>query len=156
MTTYSATNIDEIAITATTANDVAVNSGTISAFGTASTTIAVADIGVCTILPANHVPVDMILDFGDCDSGTSLVVEAGFVGNDDAGDDDSDAFGAGYTTGQAGGVARANAAGFTRIAAVDHDRKVGIKVTTLGVAPATPGKVTGVMISRPKVSNRDR
>lgn len=154
MTTYTSTTIDQIAISADGAGDVVPNCGDV-AFGTASTTISVGDIGVCTVLPAYHVPVDLVGDIGDCDSGTALVFDVGFVANNDGADDDQDAFGAGYTTGQAGGVFRANSAGFMRIAAADHDRKVGIKVTTAGVSPATPGVVSITMLSRRAITGRD-
>ena len=153
-TTYTSPTIDQIAISADGSGDVVPNCGDCT-FGTASTTIVVGDIGVCTILPAFHVPVDLIGDIGDCDSGSALVFEVGFVANDSGADDDPDAFGSGYTTGQAGGVFRANSAGFMRIAAADHDRKVGIQVTTAGVSPSTPGVVSITMLSRRAITGRD-
>lgn len=154
MTTYTSTTIDQIAISGAGAGDVVPNCGDVS-FGTASTTIAIGDIAICTVLPAHHVPVDLVGDIGDCDSGAALVFSAGFVGNAVGADDDPDAFGSAYTTGQAGGVFRANLAGFMRIAAADHDRTVGIQVTTAGVSPATPGIVSITMLSRRAITGRD-
>lgn len=153
-TTYTAITINDPAITAMQAGEVITNPGTVS-FGTASTTIVVGDLAVCTVLPANHVPVDLVGDIGDADSGTALVFSAGFVGNADGDDDDPDAFGSAYSTGQAGGVFRANAKGFSRIAPVDYDRTVGIEVTTAGVCPATVPEVTVALLCRRAITGVD-
>lgn len=155
MTTYSASNIDEIAITATKAGEVVANQGD-ATISITSATITVGTLVPLCVLPADHIPVDFIGDITDSDSGTSLVFKLGFIDCDTATDDDDAVFGTGYTTGQAGGIFRPTATGFTRIASVPRDRKVGLTVTTLGVAGATAPVVSGTLLCRRKDTNRDR
>lgn len=153
-TTYESPTIDQVVISATKAGEVVANSGSVD-FGAASTSYVSGDLAICVNLPAFHVPVEIIGDIQDADSGTTLVFDCGFVGNDDGADDDQDAFGASYSTGQAGGVFRATSKNFSRIAAADHDRKIGLKVTTIGVCPATVPEVTLTVLARRAITGRD-
>jgi len=155
MTTYRATNIGEVPVTAQQAGEVIALSGS-ATISITSATIAAGEIAVCTTLPADHVLVDFIGDISDADSGTSLVFKLGFVDCPTASDNSDAILGTGYTTGQAGGLFRPMAAGATNIAAVPRDRRIGITVTTLGVAGGTAPVVKGTVLCRKADTGRDR
>jgi len=97
--------------------------------------LALNDILEMVKLPAEHVPVDCVIDSDDLDSnGTPLIsltggLTAGTVAE----------LVAANTVARAGGVARMDAVAGVRLAATAADRVVGLKVTA---APAT-GAVTG-------------
>lgn len=92
-------------------------------------------------VPAGHVPVDVILDTDDLDTGTAIVVSVGMRKAD--GTTDAPAcFIVGSTIGQTGGVARAAVKEGFRIPASDTlDRNVYVTVTTGPTTGATSGKV---------------
>lgn len=101
-------------------------------------------------LPAGHVPVDLILDTDDLDSGGSpaIVLHVG-LRKADGTNDDADAFIASSTVGQAGGVARMAAVAALRVTKSDSDRNVYITVATGPATGATSGKIGVTLISRP-------
>ncbi|MGE4072719.1 MAG: hypothetical protein AB7E72_16240 [Lysobacterales bacterium] len=100
-------------------------------------------------LPAGHVPVDLILDTDDLDSGVAAIVLHAGLRKADGTNDDPDAFIASSTVAQAGGVARLSAVAGLRIAAADVDRNVYITVATAPGTGATSGKIGVTLISRP-------
>lgn len=101
-------------------------------------------------LPAGHVPVDLILDTDDLDTGgaPAIVLHVG-LRKADGTTDDPDAFIASSTVGQAGGMARLSAVAGLRIAAADEDRNVYITVATAPATGATTGKIGVTLLSRP-------
>jgi hypothetical protein len=156
-TIYEATNIDETVPTGTQSADVIAISG--KHVVPTTVTLGADDTINLVKLPANHVPVDFILDTMDLDSdGTpAIVVHVGFANCDTGSDDDADAFIASSTVGQAGGIARAAAIGFSRIAAVDRDRMIAVTVATAAdAAPPASATVAGTLLCRPQNGGRDR
>lgn len=102
-------------------------------------------------LPANHVPVDFVLDSDDLDSDGSpaIVIDVGIKDSVGA-TSDIDALIDGSTVAQAGGVARMDAIAARRIAPVNYDRIVEVKVITApatGVASAV--SIAGTLLTRP-------
>lgn len=117
------------------------------------------DIGVIGILPAGHVPVSLLADADDLDSGTPALVHSFGVGNlankNAAGAASSDAantlistttadggaaWGTGITVGQGGGQVQVLSAAIARVQAVEYDRYIVGKVTT-AAATAVAGKL---------------
>lgn len=157
MTIHKASNLTETVPSGTQSPDVIAISG--KAPIASGVTLTEADEIELVYLPAGHVPVDFILDVGDLDGGGSpaLVVHVGFVNNTTGADDDADAFVASSTVGQAGGIARATAAGFTGIKAVPRDRLIGVTVaTTANGATAAARSVVGTLLCRRQHTSRDR
>lgn len=114
--------------------------------------LAVNDTVELCKLPAQHIPVDFVLDTDDLDTGGSpaIVVEVGLYDLDQTTVVDRDAFILSSTVGQAGGMARMdNRAGF-RIAPADVDRLVVLTVTTGPATGATTGTIKGMLFSRAK------
>lgn len=103
--------------------------------------LAQNDIIEMLVLPADHVIVDAVVDADDLDSATSLDFDVGIMSGTPGLIDLNRTVGAqlfdGATTGQAAGVARATLrTAFVQMPA-NHDRSIGIKITT---APGTPVK----------------
>lgn len=92
-------------------------------------------------LPADHVPVDFILDTDDIDTGTSLTLSVGVLNAAEtdlstATDDGGAAWLASSTAGQTGVIARPTSKVITRVNPTQADRKVGVKVELNGSATA--------------------
>lgn len=113
---------------------------------TVATALALNDVIRLCQLPPGHVPVDFILDTDDLDTnGTpTIVVKAGIEGLGSA-----NQFLNASTVGQAGGVARADQIGFSRIAPTETKRNVIITVTTGPATGATSVTLRGTLVSRP-------
>ena len=107
-------------------------------------------------LPPGCVPVDVILDVEDLDSGTSLTLDVGIMAGD-VGDTNiakratGDEFIAASTAGQAGGVARAAVGGFTRIAPSDKSRSIGVKAKAAPAGAGDGSKVSLTVLYRPAI-----
>lgn len=101
-------------------------------------------------IPAGHVPVDVILDSDDLDTGgaPAVVLQVG-LRTADGTTDDPDAFIKDSTVGQAGGVARANVATAFRIGSHTADRNVYLTVSTAPATGATSGKIGVTVLYRP-------
>jgi len=69
-TTYKSPTIGQITISATKTGEVVANSGSVD-FGAASTSYVAGDLAICVNLPAYHIPLDIIGDIQDADSGTT-------------------------------------------------------------------------------------
>lgn len=95
-----------------------------------TTDLAVNKAGAVVILPAGCVPVGVVYDTDDLDSGTGVVASVGFIKTDES-DLDGTAWATGITTSQTGGSVQVSmSAAAMRIAPTDADRKVGVKFTT--------------------------
>ena len=101
-------------------------------------------------IPAGHVPVDVILDSDDVDTGgaPAAVFQVGLRAANGT-TDDPDAFIKDSTVGQAGGVARANVATAFRIGSHTADRNVYLTVSTAPATSATSGKIGVTVLYRP-------
>lgn len=102
-------------------------------------------------IPAGHVPVDVILDSDDIDSGAGAIFQVG-LRTADGTTDDPDAFIKDSTVGQAGGVARANVATAFRIGSHTADRNVYLTVSTAPATSATSGKIGVTVLYRPALN----
>ena len=96
-------------------------------------------------LPAQHVPVDAILASDDLDDGAALVMKADIY---DPVLDSLTPLITNSNIGQAGGMARMNAAGAVALAPVDYDRYLRITVTTGPGTGATSGAMRGLLMYR--------
>lgn len=118
--------------------------------------LALNDVIEMGPLQAGYVPVDFTADFADCDSnGTPTIkFDAGILSGNwlDTGARTCGAdFLSADVTAQAGGIARMNRIGATRIAPTTNDRSWGLKVNT-GAATLTAGAViTATLFVRPKI-----
>lgn len=123
-----------------------------------SAALVVNDIIYMGDLPAGHLPVDLMVDSDDLDSGTAIVLQAGIL---NAGKTDIDATASGgaewlgsSTVGQAGGMARMSGKAMSRVVVDDtNDRPMGIKVSTAPATGATSGKVGFTITYRPTSFN---
>lgn len=131
---------------------------TVTLFGDFALTAALAVNNIIEMveLPAGYVPVDVILDTADLDTGGSptivlaVGVMAGTVGDTTFANRTTGAeFITASTVGQAGGVARLAVAGGTRVAPTDASRSIGVKVTTGPATGATSGSVRLTVLARP-------
>lgn len=111
-------------------------------------TLAGDDIVKLAVLPAGHELVDVILESGDLDEATALVVSVGVVNSD--GDDlvASTNCITSSTVGQAGGVARADTVAGLALPASSSDRILGVKVNTVAGTPAV-GTLCLKVLSKP-------
>lgn len=111
--------------------------------------LALNDTIVMCKLPADHLPVDFILDTDDLDSGAtpSITLNAGVTGS-------LSCFLAGSTIGQAGGVVRADKTAGFRLTPSSVDREVIITVAAAPATGATTGTIGITMLTRP--SYRDQ
>lgn len=116
---------------------------------------ALNDVVEMGLLPAGHLPVDMILDADDLDSNGAPaillsvgILNAGKTAIDTAASSGGAAWITNSNVAQAGGIARPTAAAITRVA-VDNtnSRSVGVLVAT-GPATGTAGKIGMTMLYR--------
>ena len=120
--------------------------------------LVVDDILYMGDLPAGHLPVDLMVDSDDLDTGTAIVLQAGIL-NAGKTDIDTTASGGGEwlgssTVAQAGGMARMAGKAMSRVVVNDLvDRPIGIKVSTAPGTGATSGKVGLTLTYRPSVRN---
>ena len=95
-------------------------------------------------LPADCVPLSLVLDSDDLDSATAAVLDCGLLSGAWGAKDDARTIGAefisGCTVAQAGGIVRPALASSQRVQKASTDRSIGVKVAT---APGTP--VAGVI-----------
>lgn len=117
-----------------------------------TTDLALNTVGAVGVLPANCLPVAVLLDSDDLDSGTAAAMSVGIL--DSAGTDISTAaadggaaWGASITVAQAGGQAQVLSKAISRVQPSNHDRKVGIKVTT-AAGTAVAGEVGITLLYR--------
>lgn len=135
------------ALTRADAGCVGINHGV---FSLTAALIVNDTIRICK-LPAGEVPVDFILGSDDLDSGGSpaIVLKVGI--EDTVGDtSDDDALILGSTVAQAGGIARMDAVAGRRLAPVQYDRYITIKVSTAPATGATSGVISGTLMTRAK------
>lgn len=117
-----------------------------------------SDVIEMLVLPAGHKLVDAVLDTADVDTGGSPAVtlhvgtmagtpyDATFASRDVTANIISAS-----TVGQTGGVARASVTGFTKIAAQDTDRSIGVKCGTAPATGTTSGQIALTIWYRPMV-----
>lgn len=113
----------------------------------------VNDIGRVGILPAGCVPVGLLIDSDDLDTGAAAVamsvgvLNAGETDLSTAEADGGAAWGTGLTVAQAGGQVQVTSKALSRVTPTQTDRMIGLKVTT---APATkaPGVVGVTLLYR--------
>lgn len=106
--------------------------------------LALNDIIDAVILPANHVPIDLVVEADDADSNgaPAITLDAGLitgtpgdtVGTRTCGNE----FFAASTVAQAGGVARMAKAVGARMASAPVERSVGLKVAAAAATAVTP------------------
>lgn len=110
--------------------------------------LALNDVIYSGDLPADHVPVDFILDSDDVDTNgaPAVILAVGIINATDNGlstaaEDGGAAWLAGSTIGQAGGMARPTTNVITRVTPTSSSRRVGVHVSTAPATGATTGKV---------------
>lgn len=119
--------------------------------------LALNDIIEMVPFPAGYQLVDVIVDTPDLDTGGSpaLALDVGVLSGEyrsnSAATMDASIIAA-STVGQAGGIARASVAGFSKIAVSDTDRAIGIKAQTGPATGATTGTVRLQATFRPAVN----
>ena len=111
--------------------------------------LALNDVIYMGDLPANHVPVDFMLDSDDVSAGADVVMAVGIINATDNGlsteaADGGAAWLSGSTIGQAGGMARPTTNVLPRGAASESSRRVGVHISTAATTTTT-GKV-GLML----------
>lgn len=97
-------------------------------------------------IPVGYVPVDVILDTDDLDTGAAAVILSVGLRKANGITDAPACFIVDSTVGQAGGVARAAVKEGFRLAAATVERNVYVTVTTGPTTSATSGKI-GVTVS---------
>lgn len=110
--------------------------------------LALNDVIYAGDLPADHVPVDFMLDADDLDTNgaPAIILAVGIINATDNGLSTDAADGgavwlAGSTIGQAGGLARPTTNVITRVTPTSGSRRVGVHVSTGPATGATTGKV---------------
>lgn len=116
-------------------------------------TLAAADVVHMVKLPAEHVPVDVILEADDLDTNgaPAIVLHVGITADTVGATADPDAFIAASTVGQGSGMARMDQLTGPRVASVTNERLVGITVAT-GAATAAAGDVAVTLFYRAKMT----
>jgi hypothetical protein len=106
-------------------------------------------LGELVILPAGHVPVDLIVIAEDGSTGADIVFDVGILNA--AGDDleSGQNLITGTTVAQAGGVARAAEAAGLQLAVSDSDRIIALKITTPATTGTTDADVTVRLLHKP-------
>lgn len=141
MATYTAASatVQFPPATASVAGDIKAVRGEIDV----DTALALNDVVNLCKLPAQHVPVDFILDSDDLDTNGSpaIVMKVGI-------DSDDDALISSTTVGQAGGLARMDVVTGLRLAPSDSDRTVFVTVSTGPATGATGVKLGGTLLYR--------
>lgn len=145
MPTYDAAKatVQFPAPSASVQGDVKANRGFIDLAETGA--LALADVVNLAKLPANHVPVDVIIDTAELDSGTAIVLDIEIY---DPVAVASYPVIAGATVGQAGGVARLDLADALNMAPVDNDCYLRATVATGPTTGTTTGKLAGTLMYR--------
>ena len=117
--------------------------------------LVINDVIEALILPADHVPVDFILDSDDVDTNGAPAVtyDVGVMSGTPGVKDlartvGTEVFSA-STLGQAGGVARPTLTSAFRIAPSAADRSIGILIHAAPATSATTGKIGLTMLYRP-------
>jgi hypothetical protein len=137
------------AITAYSANEIITVEGKV----TIPVTYAANDSAVMVLLPAGHVPVDLLATFDDLDDNASVTVSACVLDDTLAAQVAStDFFTSESTVPRVAGVVRANVAAGLRLAASAVDRWVGLFFTA-GAGTGKAGTATLVLTYR--ASNGD-
>jgi hypothetical protein len=108
----------------------------VSSAATGIAQLSAGDILVGCMLPANHVPVDLMLLADDLDTGANLTLTPAVLKQDFTDIVASTSFLTGSTVGQAGGVARANVVDGLKLKAATYDRWIGIKIAVGGAQQA--------------------
>ena len=112
--------------------------------------LALNDVIYMGDLPANHVPVDFMLDSDDVSAGADVVMAVGIINATDNGlsteaADGGAAWLSGSTIGQAGGIRGVRGCGFSAMSsASESSRRVGVHISTAATTTTT-GKV-GLML----------
>lgn len=128
----------------------------VTATYTLAAALVINDVIEMIELPPGCVPVDVILDAEDLDSGTTLTLDVGIM-EGDVGDTTvvnrttGAEFIAASTVGQAGGVARAAVAGFTRIAPSDARRSIGVKAKAAAAGAGAGDEISLTVLYRPAI-----
>lgn len=123
---------------------------------TMAAAFATADLLRLCVLPAQHVPIDLVIDWPDMDSGANLDYDVGLYarGTDTAAGtvEDVDAFIDGSTVARAVGRERVTNALQAALASVitpsDLDREVVVLANTGGAGTASKA-ITGYLLCRP-------
>ena len=128
----------------------------VTATYTVAAALVINDVIEMIVLPPGCVPVDVILDTEDMDSGTTLTLDvgimAGTVGDTTVANRTTGAeFIAASTVGQAGGVARAAVVGFTRLAPSDVRRSIGVKAKAAATGAGPGDEISLTVLYRPAV-----
>jgi hypothetical protein len=145
MATFKAASVLKTPITCAQAGQVVAATGVYEV----PATLAANDIVALCHLPAEHEPVDFILQADDLDEATAITLTVGVL---NAAMDDLVAntdFITASTVAQAGGVARADVVLGLQLAASNADRVIGVKVVT-GATTEAAGTLKGVLIYKPK------
>lgn len=147
MASYSAPTLLSAPITGSSAGNVLCSVGEY----TAPVTLAANDIIALCHLPADHVPVDFILESADLDThGTPTITLTVAVLNADKSDvTENTSFLTESTVAQAGGVIHAAVVTGLQLASSSADRVIGIKCIAAGATKAA-GKVRGTLLYRRK------
>jgi hypothetical protein len=113
-----------------------------------SAQLAANDVLESVILPADHIPVDLILDTDDMDGAAGMTLDVGFMtglpGVADSARTVGQEFAAALTTAQAGGVARLTLLKAFRISPVGYDRSIGVKIAVVAATPVAPIAASGL------------
>lgn len=106
-------------------------------------------IGECVILPAGHVPVDLIVFAEDGSTGADIVFDVGVLDAAGTALESGQNFITGTTIGQAGGLARAAVAGGLQLAAATTDRVIAVQITTPATTGTTDADITVRLLFKP-------
>ena len=117
-------------------------------------TLALNDVIEMGILPAECVPVDLILTAEDIDTGATLTLNAGLISGTAGLVDNTRTCGADFlsasTVGQTGGVARMDQKAGGLITATTADRGWGLKVAAAAAGVTAGAKIRAVLYVAPK------
>jgi hypothetical protein len=121
--------------------------------------LAVGDIIEMCPLPANMVPVAVIVDFPDLDTGTGITFDAGIISGNwqdaGAGRTMGSEFFLADTTARTGGIARATKIGSTLVAPTTNDRSIGLKMSAaVGTALNSGGTIRLTLEARPMIEGK--
>lgn len=98
--------------------------------------LAVNTLIALAVLPAQHVPVDVILEADALDTGSAMRVSVGVLNSDEDDLVASTNFITVSAIASTGGVARADTVAGLQLAASDSDRVIAVKVTTAATTEA--------------------
>jgi hypothetical protein len=117
-----------------------------------SAVLALNDVIYMGDLPANHLPVDFLLDSDDVSAGADVVMAVGIINATDNGlstaaADGGAAWLSGSNIGQAGGMARPTTNVMSRVTNTETARRIGVHISTAATTTTT-GKVGLTLIYR--------